>query len=150
MIQGKSFFDSWFVRPNVELWNFFLNYIWRTTWELLLYDHTSSPASILNKKPIVYWCRTYDKFSWHRCTCDPRTYVLRPKIWRYRTSLKNPGTGAETHKWNFCYRSLVVSVTFFVSARSKVPYVLIRSKTYVLGGVYCTLFGSLSVQKILP
>ena len=31
----------------------------------------------------------------------PRPCVLRPKIWRYRTSLKNPGTGAETHKWNF-------------------------------------------------
>ena len=34
----------------------------------------------------------------------------------------------------------MVSVTFSVSARSKVPYVLIGSKTYVLGeGVYCNL-----------
>ena len=36
----------------------------------------------------------------------PRTCVLGPKIWRYRMSLKNPGTGAETHKWNFCYWGL--------------------------------------------
>ena len=30
----------------------------------------------------------------------------------------------------------MVSVTFSVGARSKVPYVLIGSKTYVLGGGY--------------
>ena len=68
----------------------------------------------------------------------PRTYVLAPKIWRYRTSLKNPGTGAETHKWNFCHWELSGLCHIFCSHQIKGT---VRSYWFKnvrpWGGVYC-------------
>ena len=62
---------------------------------------------------------------------DPKSEgTVRPK--------KIPVLGLKPTNEIFGAGNLVVCIAFFVVPRSKVPHVLIGSKTHVLGGVYCT------------